>query len=49
MQPKEQKTTDYTEYIIEREFLGSITVRELLVRILRTHFPSTARRETETL
>lgn len=44
MQQKVQETADYT---IEREFLGDITVTELIEQIIRSHlFPPSVQEET---
>ncbi|MDE5933708.1 MAG: hypothetical protein K2H40_14665 [Lachnospiraceae bacterium] len=41
MQQNIRKTADDTDYTIEREYLGNITVTELIEQIIRTHlFPS---------
>lgn len=42
MQQKVQETTDYT---IEREFLGDITVKELIEQIIRSHLFSPSDQE----
>lgn len=46
MQQKAQETTDYT---IEREFLGDITVTELLEQIIGSHIFSSSDQETALL
>lgn len=43
LQQKTQKTVDYT---IEREFLGDITVPELVEQIIRSHLISPSAQET---